>query len=89
MRTPTSVGARLHDKECAMAKSSDTQQQSVSTDVCFSLFPASRQTKSCNNVGTPTDENYPSLYKLADHSRAKIQPLKNVSDLYIGQVDES
>lgn len=48
-----------------------------------------QQTKSCNNVGTPTDENYPSLYKLADHSRAKIQPLKNVSDLYIGQVGES
>lgn len=32
---------------------------------------------------------YPSLYEFADHSRAKIQPLKKVSDLYIDQFDQS
>lgn len=39
--------------------------------------------------GLPADQNYPSLSELANHSRGKLQPLENGSDLYIGQFGES
>ena len=93
MRTPRSVEGTIHDrKDCNSEVLKYTTMECLHGHLDYNRAAFSLQIGILSLAimyALPADKNYPFMSLLSIHSRAKIQLFKNVSDLFIGQFDES